>query len=226
MGKKRFVSFLLLLSVAIFFVGCGKNDTPSKLSEEDLLQELVLPTVMITVGEFHASGVIIDKSDEEIVIASVAHLLSGYDQGIITFSDMHVGFGNVFYCNEADDICLLRIPRTDFDEAYYESLKYAAIDLQAYENLTKDDTLIIAGSAISGVNSIFKGTFKAKDYYVPEFDQYMIYMYCDIFEGMSGSAVYTEDGFLIGLLAGGSDAAEAVCIPVTDVVDRWKNGGM
>lgn len=225
MGKKRFVSFLLILSLALFSAGCGKNNTPSKLSEEDLLHELVLPTVMITVGEFHASGVIIDKSEDEIVIASVAHLLEGYDQGIVTFSDMHVGFGNVFYCNEKDDICLLKIPRKDFDESYYETLKCAAIDLKAYEDLERDDTLIIAGSAISGVNSVFKGTFKAKDYYVPEFDQYLIYMYCDIFEGMSGSAVYTEDGYLIGLLAGGSDAAEAVCIPVTDVVDRWKNGG-
>lgn len=200
------------------------DDSDSTFDKEEF--SFAAPTVMITVGEYHASGVIISNNEEEIVIASVAHLLSGYDQGIITFTDMHAGFANVFYCCEEDDICLLSIKKSEMDKEFADALPTAMIDANEYGKLKADDDVYVCGSAVSGVVNITKGTFKEKDYYVPEFDQHMMYLYCDVFEGLSGSGVYNDKGYLVGILSAGSDNSEAVAIPVTDIIDRWENGGI
>lgn len=224
MGSKRLVKlFFVLFSFAIL-LGCKQKENTS-VSEEDLIQSLIPPTVMITVGSAHASGVIIENTAERIVIATVAHLCEGYDQGIVSFSDGHAGFGDVFFLDTKDDVCLLSIKKIDMDESFANSIIAAKSDISHYEELSPDDEIYVVGSAVNGVINVSKGTFKARDYYVPEFDQYMIYMYCDVFEGFSGSGCYDKNGYLIGLLAGGSETSEAVCIPITDVY-KDLNGGM
>ena len=205
----------LLLPVSL--TACG--DGEKTLSEEELIKMLQKPTVMITVGSSHASGVIVRNDDSGIVIASVTHLMDGYDQGIIRFSDGHAGFADVVYCDAESDITLLRIKRSDMDVAFADSLAAAAIDEEAYKALKVDDTMYVVGSAVDTAANVCKGTFKAFDYYVPEFDQYLLYLYCDVFAGMSGSGVYTGSGFFCGLVAGGSDEGETVVIPLPDILD-------
>ena len=205
--------FLLLLS------GCKPKEEP--LTEEQFIDLLREPTVMITVGESRASGVIVGKDEECITIATVAHLMSGYDQGIITFCNGKTGFGDVFYCNEADDICLLKIAREDMTKEFVDTLSVAKIDTARYDSLETDDEVFLAGSQVGVAANVLPLTFKTKDYYVPEFDSYYMYLYGDVFPGMSGSGLYDKDGYLIGLLAGGSETSEALCIPVTDVIEVW-----
>ena len=205
----------VLLSVGC--VACG--DKEKALSEEELIKMLQKPTVMITVGSSHASGVIVRNDDSGIVIATVTHLMDGYDQGIIRFFDGHAGFADVVYSDAASDITLLRIKRSDMDEAFADSLTAVTVDEEAYKALKVDDTVYVVGSAVDTGANVLKGKFKAFDYYVPEFDQYLLYLYCDVFAGMSGSGVYTGSGFFCGLVAGGSDSGETVCIPLTDILD-------
>ena len=216
-AKRLLALAMMFLLITCVIGACGDKETVS--SEEELIQMLQKPTVMITVGSSHASGVILEKNDAGIVIASVTHLMSGYDQGIIRFSDGHAGFADVVYCDEASDVTLLRIKRSDMDEAFADSLKAVTIDKAAYEALKPDDTLYVVGSAVDTAANVCKGTFKAFDYYVPEFDQYLLYLYCDVFAGMSGSGVYTDSGFFCGLVAGGSEEGETVVIPLTDILD-------
>lgn len=208
--------FFLLTAAA-----CGSRKT--ELSEEELIEKLRMPTVMITVDEYRASGVIIGNDDDYITIATVAHLMEGFDQGIITFCGGKSGFANVFFLDTESDICLLRISKEDMTPEFADSLPVASIDTSKYEELKKGDTLFLAGSQVGVAANIVKGTFTENDYYVPEFDRYMMYIYCDVFEGMSGSGVYTGDGTLVGLLAGGSELSEAVCIPITDVIEEWRH---
>ncbi len=223
MGSKKLRKLLLFLPLLVL-LGCGKKENEA-FNEEEFIQSLIPPTVMITVGFGHASGVIIENTDDRIVIATVAHLCEGFDQGIISFSDGHAGFGDVFFLDTKDDVCLMSIRKEDMDESFANSIVAAKSDISHYDELSVDDEIYVVGSAVNGVINVSKGTFKARDYYVPEFDQYMIYMYCDVFEGFSGSGCYDQNGYLIGLLAGGSDTSEAVCIPITDVY-KDLNGGM
>ena len=206
--------FLLITGV---ITACGTKKT--ELSEEELIKMLQKPTVMITVGSSHASGVIVRSDGSGVVIASVTHLMEGFEQGIIRFSDGHAGFADVVYCDKSTDVTLLKIKRSDMDEAFADSLEAVAIDEEAYRALEVDDTMYVVGSAVSTAANVMKGKFKAFDYYVPEFDQYLLYLYCDVFAGMSGSGVYTDSGFFCGLVAGGSDEGETVVIPLTDILD-------
>ena len=206
--------FLLITGV---INACGTKK--ASLSEEELIQMLQKPTVMITVGSSHASGVIIQNDDSGIVIATVTHLMEGYEQGIIRFSDGHAGFADVVYSDAATDVTLLKIKRSEMDEAFADSLETVKCDEKAYESLKVDDSVYVVGSAVSTAANVMKGTFKAFDYYVPEFDQYLLYLYCDVFAGMSGSGVYTDSGFFCGLVAGGSEEGETVAIPLTDILD-------
>lgn len=216
---KRFATALL---TGFFFLltlaSCGKAEE-IPMSEEELIEELRQPTVMITVGGFRATGVIIGNDNDGITIATVYHLMEGYDQGIVTFYGGKTGFADACYSSSENDICLLKIKREDMTPEFIDSLKYAKTDVNKYESLEKGDKIYLVGSQVGVAANAVTGTFQAKDYYVPEFDQYLMYLYADVNEGMSGSGLYTEDGYLVGLLAGGSDASEAVCIPITDVIN-------
>ena len=216
----RVRKILTLLGAAFFCLcavtACGKKEP---LSEEELIKNLQMPTVMITVGSYHASGVIIDNNDSGITIATVTHLMEGFDQGIIRFSDGHAGFADVVYSDAVSDVTLLKIKREDMDASFADSLKTVLVSKEAYGAMQPDDTVYVVGSAVSTAVNVMKGTFKAFDYYVPEFDRYLLYLYCDVYEGMSGSGVYTDEGFFVGLVTGGSDAGETVVIPLTDILD-------
>ena len=214
---KRLMTLLMCLLFTVSVSACGEKETAP--TEEELIKMLQKPTVMITVGSSHASGVIVRNDASGVIIATVTHLMAGYDQGIIRFFDGHAGFADVVYSDEATDITLLFIKRSDMDEAFADSLVPAVCNREAYDAMAVDDTVYVVGSAVSTAANVMKGTFKAFDYYVPEFDQYLLYLYCDVFAGMSGSGIYTDTGALCGIVAGGSENGETVAIPLTDILD-------
>ncbi len=181
---------------------------------------------MITVGESHGSGVIGEITDSEIRICTVAHVVNGYDQGIITFSSGYVGFADVNYCDEKSDVAILTIEKADFAEDFSLSLQSADIDLDRYEALSKEDSIYLVGSSVGVAANVNTATFQAYDYYVPEFDEYLLYLYGDADPGMSGAGAFTADGCLIGLVTGSSDTGEVVCIPIKDYIEAggFSNG--
>lgn len=177
---------------------------------------------MITVGEMRASGVIVKNTDEKLLIISVAHLLDGYDQGIVTFLSGKVGFANVVYCDVSSDVAILEINKKDFTDDFAATLQAATINLDKYEALKDGDEVTLIGSSTAVAGNVFKGTFKAKDYYVPEFDQYLLYLYCDALSGMSGAGCFDPEGNLLGLVTAASDSGEVLCIPIQDFLDRME----
>lgn len=217
------MTVFLCLLFSLMFVSCGTKESvdPPK-TEDEVIKSVIEPTVMITVGEYRATGVMISKDENRLLIASVAHLLEGFDQGIIRFYSGQAGFADVIYCDEASDVAILEIRMEDMDSEFAASLKTAAIDKEKYEALEQGDTVYLVGSQVSVAGNVMKGTFQAKDYYVPEFDQYLMYLFCDVFEGMSGSGVYDSQGYLVGLITGGTDTGEAVGIPINDYLERME----
>ena len=211
----------VLLSLSVALTGCGKSST-GNTDNDDILKGMREATVMITVGEYHGSGVIIGLDDEKLTIVTVAHLMEGFDQGIISFFSGKVGFADVSDIYPGKDLCFLTIKRTDMTEDFIETLTTAAYDLDRYEALTRGDKVYITGSAVSVAANISEGTFVSRDYYVADFDMDMMFLYAAVMEGMSGSGVYDSDGYLVGILAGGSDADEAVCVSLKDIIDLWR----
>jgi len=214
--KKLYLTILCIMSM-LFLSSCGTGK--KAMTEAEIIDTLIEPTVRITVGNYRGTGVIIENDDEKITIASVAHLLTGYDQGIISFYSGKTGFADVFYCDEASDVCLLRISKEDMSEDFANSIKCNEVDVKHYDELEAGDTVYLVGSSVSVAGNIVKGTCEAKDYYVPEFDAYLMYLYCYAFEGMSGSGCYDVDGNLVGIVTGATDNGEVVCIPIKDFID-------
>ena len=215
---KNIFTLFLALTFALSMCACGKE---KKITEETI-ETLREPTVMITVGEMRASGVVVKNTDDKIIIISVAHLLEGYDQGIVTFLSGKVGFADVVYCDAASDVAIMQINKKDFTEDFAASLKSAVIDLDKYEALKDGDEVTLIGSSTAVAGNVFKGTFKAKDYYVPEFDQYLLYLYCDALSGMSGAGCFDASGNLLGLVTAASDSGEVLCIPIVNFIDRME----
>lgn len=209
----------LLLAAACVITAC------TKASETEVsLENIRSASVKIVVGERYGSGIIVDNNGEELTIATVWHLLEGYDQGIVSFIDGKTGFGDVVKVKADKDLCFLSMKTSDLGSDVLEDIKVAKIDEEFFEKIEPEAEVTLVGAAVSPGAVMTQGTLKAKDYYVPEFEIYMLYLYCDAFEGMSGAGCFSKDGHLIGLLAGGSEASEAVCISLKDIIDVMKEG--
>lgn len=211
MPKKRLT--FILLSLILLITGCAKSDTPTT---EEVLEAVSPSVVMIYVEQSHGSGVIYADCDDRIKIATVAHLVAGYDQAIITMSGGETVFGNVEFYDKGKDIAIVSVEKQYLDAEFLKTIKMASVDLLEYESVTVEDSLILVGSAVSVSANATEGIIKSKDYFIPEFDENLLYIYGDAMAGMSGGGVFTKDGYLIGIIAAGSDASEILAIPITE----------
>ncbi len=227
MKKKWWIIALAVATIFLLAWLICRNEISKKkalkdpeMTQEEFVMTLMPSTVMVTAGESHASGVIIDINDERIAIVTAGHLMQGYDQGIITFYTGNAGFGNVRFISENPDICILEFERKYLDEGLVKELSSSAYDLKHYEDLAVDDMVYLVGSAISAGSNATVGKVAAKDFYVDDFDDRMLYLYTDVMAGMSGCGVYDGSGYLVGILAGGNDSGEAVCVSLPEILEH------
>lgn len=219
------VAVLLCVIPAWLFWCKAQNDEPGETGPpeaEELLKEIRPVTVMVTAGEKHASGVIIGMDDEEVTVITAGHLMEDYEQGIITFDSGTVGFGDVEYCSMNPDMCLMTFKNEYLDESELKKLAKAQVDITKYNKLEVEDVLLLVGSAVSAGSNATQGKMAAKDFYMPDFDARMLYIYADVMAGMSGCGIYDEYGYFMGILAGGTDSGEAVAVPLDQIIEEWE----
>lgn len=224
--KKRY--WIIPIAVAVMFllawlVWCKvKNSSKPEekiITEEEFVLSLRPENVMVSVGKEQGSGVIIDITDEKVTIVTAGHLMLGYEQGIITFPTGNAGFANVEYVSENPDLCVMSFLTEYIDSSLLKELRAAKNDISHYEGLEEEQTLFLLGSAMAVGSNAVKGKVAAKDFYVDDFDARMIYIYADVMAGMSGCGIYDEEGYLVGILAGGSESGEAVAVPLSQIYE-------
>lgn len=211
--KKIFKICIMVLTLLIL-TSCAEGKT-----EDKFIDGLRSSVVMIYSGESHGSGVIIRSNSDEIVIATVAHVIKDNDQVIITFESGKAGFAEVFYCDTVSDVCLLKINAADFYDNYNEQLVSANVAKTEELNLSQEDVVYLVGSAMNVGANVTSGRIGSTDYYVADYDSYMLYLYADAMPGMSGSGCFSEDGRLIGVLSSGSESSEVLCVKI----DKYLN---
>ena len=218
--RKRIILLLWVFLLCLSSCGTQKVNNAKPLSDEELIEYVRPSVIMVTVGTKHASGVIVSIDDDYITMLTAGHLMEGYDQGIVTFYTDDVGFADVEYISQNPDICIMRIAREYLDYRLVKELKASGIDEKAYEELKTDDTVYLCGSAINVGTNATKGTVGSPDFYVADFDEWMIYLYADVMAGMSGCPVFDANGDLVGILCAGTGSGEAVCVKLPDIIDK------
>lgn len=227
--KKKTIFMLLFIAVlivgiiaSIFIVKAKKQESPKPMSEEEVIDLMRRATVKITVGEKSGSGVILEITDERVTLVTCFHLMQGYEQGIISFCSGQVGFADVVHMTKAPDLCFLTFNRKDLDESVVQEIRAMNPVEEDYVNLELQSEVYLCGSAISSGSNLTLCKVVDKEFYEPEFDSKVLYLYGDAMPGMSGCGAYTKDGKLVGILAGGSDTSECVCVSLTDVIKEWR----
>lgn len=215
---EKYLKAIIMIVVLMVFASCGQAEKTAK-SNEEVVAGLRDCTVMIYSGEVHGSGVVIDNNESYVTIFTVSHVIGDNDQGIITFNSGKAAFANVIYKDMDSDICILRISQEDFADSYGSSIAVAENGADIVDKLNQNDKVFLVGSAVNVAVNATIGEIGSTNYYVPELDMNMIYLYADAMPGMSGSGCYTGDGRLIGILAEGSDNSEVLCIRINDYIN-------
>lgn len=226
MFRRKIGVMLLIFFGLSLLCGCSnqaKETAENEFSSVDELVEFIrVSTVMVTAGEKHASGLILGIDEKEVTIVTAGHLMEGFNQGIITFSTGNAGFGDVRFVSENPDLCIMTFGVEYVDESLLNELRPVRIDLERFESLSEGDAVYLCGSAISTGSNATTGKIASTNYYMSEYDAWMIYIYADVMAGMSGCGVYDENACLMGILCAGNDGGEAVAVKLSDILDKWE----
>ena len=155
-------------------------------------------------------GVIFEKNDEEIVIATNLHVIADWDgDSRILFYDGTKVSGQVFGGDETYDVGFVSIPMEeslrDYKAAVRSGPKEAPYDILLYD---------LEGN---GAGKKVKGRILSEEEYFYELDRVMLYGEAKVREGMSGSPLFAGEGELVGILSAGNDEGIIAGVSVRDL---------
>ncbi|MCR5501537.1 MAG: serine protease [Lachnospiraceae bacterium] len=169
------------------------------LREERKIPETFRSCVKVFSGREDGCGVILDASPEEIIVVTAFHVAKGWNgDSRVQFHDGKRAFGQIFGGDEALDICFIGIPaEAGEDLSRYRAAAVGQLPPEPFPVYLYDP------SGIRGEQRI-DGEVLALKEYLYEFDRKMLFGRASVKEGMSGSAIFTDEGILAGILLAGN----------------------
>lgn len=230
--KKTFGMILGLLLVGVVVAGIWTQQNNSKNTDGVLSQDSPVDIsklcVSVSCGDHYGCGTIYDDDSSSFTIVTAMHVLQDYYDGSskdisVTFMDQEICSATVLKDDTAKDVVFLSVERDEVDGEYDPVLSASA---SAYGSSGADGVLS-PGQTIYFVDAntgdIYAGSIASPSVYSEDFGMDMIYCYCAVTPGMSGTGLFDESGHYLGILLGGSDEAEAVCLGVASI-DEMYNG--
>ncbi len=226
---------LLLLFVCLFVMGLffWRASVKSGFSETEILKEAdieqaygnVLGSAVRIYGcGIYGSGNIYDVTEEDIIIVTVGHVLSGFDEdGYVTFFDGKEVNGRVIGKDIITDVGFVAVSKDSFSKE--ETLNYCMVkrDIGSYENAKKNDCFFMIDMATDVYHPVYyEGGIVEKDKKLEEFQIPMLYGDGGAVAGMSGCGVFDEYGNYIAMLAGSTEQAEIAAIPFTVIEEEYR----
>ena len=207
----------------------------SHLDEQVLLDSISPAVVRLENGNLFGSGVIWKMEEDAIWLVTNKHLLAEkaaidgeeeqeYQLEVI-FWDGIRGDAEVAALSKAYDLAILRV---DLDAlGYYTVERYFGVrwDDDSFGNLKPGDDIFTLGSADYPAGNLVYGTIGNCSVYMEGFDTEMLWAYCEVKPGMSGSGVFDERGDLIGIVCAGNDKKEAAVLPLDKILKEWEDRG-
>ena len=236
---KRILGIILGLTLIIIgFTGAwsqqiSKIDDASTQCEGSAVDIKDL-TVVVSCGEHYGCGTIYDSDDSSFIIVTAMHVLEDYyggvsDEIVVTFDDQELCEATILKDSATLDIVFLSVDKGTVSDDHYSIFDFTSdknISSESSGDVKSDNTLL-PGQTIYFVDAntgdIYAGSIASPSVYAEDFGMEMIYCYCAVTPGMSGTGMFDEDGHYLGILLGGSDEAEAVCLDAGSIRDGYLN---
>lgn len=208
MKKMLGLTFSLLL-LALAFLGT-KNMQPD-------ITEL---SVAVSCGDLYGCGTIYGSDSDCLIIVTAAHVLSDHtlDQGkeiSVTPKNSDPITANLLNQFDDLDIAFLSIEK-----------KAVAVETGILPSQSPAPASApVSGDAVyfvdAGVPEIYAGSIASPSIFSEDLGMDVIYCYCAVTPGMSGTGLFDEKGHYLGILLGGSENAEAVCLEASKVRNAY-----
>ena len=241
-------------AVIAFFLGCmlaagctasegsgtaenGESSEIEELSvvEKDwtVLQEELRPSVLqVFCGDYRASGVVWEITEEEVTVVSSGHLLKNGETCEV------LCYAGIYYEARVDRI--LEDCDVGFAVIETEALKEDGVELtevrlcgRGMDELVRGEELAVYGSMDYAAGNFVKGYLVEAEREI-QFDGYesaQKLMVCEIVQdtgtvdaGMSGSGVFDRQGRLLGILSGGDGETGFAAVPVWEILAEVSEG--
>lgn len=174
---------------------------------EILYEEASKCVVRIEMGQYAGSGLIWRMEEEGMVIAANKHLLCEAAYGRVTFVNGMALRAEILGYSQEYDLGFLWIER---GELTWEMLR-DCYEIRPMEEVTEEiekQNIMQIASSQQAAQDRYEGVAIGMTY-VSEFQSEMLQTKCYAKAGMSGGGVFDEQGYLLGMIAGGEVAKEA-----------------
>lgn len=212
---------IILLIAALFFCENKKRE---------LLKEAQIGScVKIFTNVGYGSGMIYCIGEDEIIIATAAHVLEGFDENArIEFVGGERTSGLLCEVDENADVGILSVPKDFLSVDTLEKINEVNITQDAFDGepsySEKDFSKKCVMYNLFENNGIIKevcGDVTSMDEYVYDFDRHMLSgCNSEVTEGMSGGPIFDEEGFLLGMLLAGNAEGDFKGITYFNLVNR------
>lgn len=229
-----------VILVCLLFTACGPGNS-SKIKGEELPEGTVEVTESLEYTEFSevpqasvnlaqsiiqvqtdtrlGSGILWEKKDNNWIVVTAAHVVEGLQEAeVYLVQEEKILTARVTEVNGLD-LAFLTVPTSFLDEATEE--KYQPIT--AMTNSREDKPRVFAvGYNPYGELCEYAGMVIDEWIYVEDFDNYMLLCDCGAEAGMSGGAVVTADGKLVGLVCGENEKGYLAALPVGVIKSEYQ----
>jgi len=179
------------------------------------------------------SGIIVSKSDTELMILTNKHVIEDADELTVTFINDKMVDAKVKGFSTSKDIAIITIPLSSLDEDTIKSIKIATIGKST--DLKVGQGVIAIGNSLGYGQSVTTGVISAlnREVTIDNNTTYMIQTDAAINGGNSGGALLNSKGEVIGINSAKYSSTGSIneasiegmgfAIPISDVSDLINN---
>ena len=213
--------------------GIVENVMPSIVSITNMsiqqVQDFFFGEVIEQKSESAGTGIIISQNEEELLIVTNNHVISGSDTLTVTFADNTSVAADIKGADPAHDVAVIAVPLSDIDKETQKAIAVATLGNS--DTIKVGEPAIAIGNALGYGQSVTTGVISAKDRsgsaaedgQSSESDVKLIQTDAAINHGNSGGALVNANGEVIGInsskLVGSSVEGVGYAIPISDVSD-------
>ncbi len=198
-------------------------DNPINENMAGMLQDVTKgASVQIYMNQVGGSGVIWRQEEEQLVIVTAAHVLaedSGQVQ--ITFADGYSVESSEYTIEASADVAFVYVPVEKIPQECINAYCRVNVDKGKYDEITSGDIVIACGSVSEPGGEAYEGILIENWIWIEDFNQYMMLAKLVVESGMSGGAVFDEEGYFLGILCGVNENNEAAILPLVIIESAY-----